>query len=80
MDQNNPNNDEINVIELFGVLRENFFNLIVVILFFAILTGLNFRNQQQVLRSSASQTDSLSDDDRKFVLNAIDDAALSLNQ
>ena len=46
--------------------------LALVILFFAILTGLNFRNQQQVLRSSASRTDSLSDDDRKFVLNAID--------
>ena len=46
--------------------------LALVILFFAILTGLNFRNQQQVLRSSASHPDSLSDDDRKFVLNAID--------
>ena len=43
-----------------------------IILFFAILTGLNFRNQQQVLRSSASYPDSLSDDDRKFVLSAID--------
>ena len=46
--------------------------LALVILFFAILTGLNFRNQQQVLRSSASNPDSLSDDDRKFVLSAID--------
>ena len=46
--------------------------LALVILFFAILTGLNFRNQQQVLRSSASHSDSLSDDDRKFVLKAID--------
>jgi len=43
-----------------------------VILFFAILTGLNFRNQQQVLGSSVSQADSLTDDDRKFVLSAID--------
>ena len=48
--------------------------LSLVILFFAILTGLNFRNQQQVLRSSASYPDSLSDDDRKFVLSAIDKA------
>ena len=46
--------------------------LALVILFFAVLTGLNFRNQQQVLRSSASHPDSLSDDDRKFVLSAID--------
>ena len=45
--------------------------LALVILFFAILTGLNFRNQQQVLRSS-SNSDSLSDDDRRFVLKAID--------
>ena len=45
--------------------------LSLVILFFAILTGLNFRNQQQVLRSS-SNPDSLSDDDRRFVLKAID--------
>ena len=44
----------------------------IIILFFAILTGLNFRNQQQVLRSSASNPGSLSDDDRKFVLSAID--------
>ena len=48
--------------------------LALIILFFAILTGLNFRNQQQVLRSSASHPDSLSDDDRKFVLRAIDKA------
>ena len=46
--------------------------LALVILFFAVLTGLNFRNQQQVLRSTASNPDSLSDDDRKFVLSAID--------
>ena len=46
--------------------------LALVILFFAVLTGLNFKNQQQVLRSSVSHPDSLSDDDRKFVLSAID--------
>ena len=46
--------------------------LALVILFFAILTGLNFRNQQLVLGSSPSNSDTLSDDDRKFVLNAID--------
>ena len=46
--------------------------LSLVILFFAVLTGLNFRNQQLVLRSSTPNTDSLSEDDRKFVLSAID--------
>ena len=46
--------------------------LSLVILFFAVLTGLNFRNQQLVLRSSNPNTDSLSEDDRKFVLSAID--------
>ena len=48
--------------------------LSLVILFFAILTGLNFRNQQSILRSSGSNPISLSDDDRKFVLSAIDKA------
>ena len=48
--------------------------LSLVILFFAILTGLNFRNQQSILRSSSSSTASLSDDDREFVLSAIDKA------
>ena len=42
--------------------------LSLVILFFAILTGLNFRNQQSILRSSVSNSASLSDDDRKFVI------------
>ena len=51
--------------------------LSLVILFFAILTGLNFRNQQSILRSSGSSSSSLSDDDRKFVLNAIDKAKSS---
>ena len=51
--------------------------LSLVILFFAILTGLNFRNQQSILRSSGSSSASLSDDDRKFVLNAIDKAKSS---
>ena len=46
--------------------------LSLVILFFAILTGLNFRNQQSMLRSSVSNAAALSDDDRKFVLSAID--------
>ena len=54
--------------------------LALVILFFAVLTGLNFRNQQQVLRSSASHSDSLSDDDRKFVLSAIDKVKNSNHQ
>ena len=45
--------------------------LSLVILFFAILTGLNFRNQQSVLNPARSNSDSLSDDDRNFVLNAI---------
>ena len=45
--------------------------LSLVILFFAILTGLNFRNQQSVLNPARSNSASLSDDDRKFVLNAI---------
>ena len=52
MDQNNPNNDEINVIELFGVLRENFFNLIVVILFFAICSVIYSFFQPEIWRSS----------------------------
>ena len=51
--------------------------LSLVILFFTILTGLNFRNQQSVLRSSVSSSASLSDDDRKFVLSAIDKAKSS---
>ena len=51
--------------------------LSLVILFFAILTGLNFRNQQSILRSSSSSSASLSDDDRKFVLSAIDKAKSS---
>ena len=51
--------------------------LSLVILFFAILTGLNFRNQQSILRSSVSSSASLSDDDRKFVLSAIDKAKSS---
>ena len=46
--------------------------LSLVILFFAVLTGLNFRNQQLVLRASNPNTDSLSEDDREFVLSAID--------
>ena len=45
--------------------------LSLVILFFAILTGLNFRNQQSVLNPTRSNPASLSDDDRNFVLNAI---------
>ena len=46
--------------------------LSLVILFFAILTGLNFRNQQNVLTSSsATNTSNLSKDDRDFVMNAI---------
>ena len=48
--------------------------LSLVILFFAILTGLNFRNQQSIVKSSGSNSASLSDDDRKFVLSAIDKA------
>ena len=48
--------------------------LSLVILFFAILTGLNFRNQQSILGSSGSSSTSLSDDDRQFVLSAIDKA------
>ena len=51
--------------------------LSLVILFFAILTGLNFKNQQSILRSSVSSSVSLSDDDRKFVLSAIDKAKSS---
>ena len=51
--------------------------LSLVILFFAVLTGLNFRNQQSILRSSGSSSASLSDDDRKFVLSAIDKAKSS---
>jgi len=51
--------------------------LALVILFFAVLTGLNFRNQQSILRSSGSNATSFSDDDRKFVLSAIDKAKSS---
>tara|TARA_X000001036_G_scaffold150374_1_gene142780 strand:- start:182 stop:844 length:663 start_codon:yes stop_codon:yes gene_type:complete len=51
--------------------------LSLVILFFSVLTGLNFRNQQSILRSSGSSSTSLSDDDRKFVLSAIDKAQSS---
>ena len=51
--------------------------LSLVILFFAILTGLNFKNQQSILRSSVSSSASLSDEDRKFVLSAIDKAKSS---
>ena len=52
MDQNNPHNDEINVVELFNVLRENFFNLIVVILFFAISSVIYSFFQPEIWRSS----------------------------
>ena len=51
--------------------------LSLVILFFAVLTGLNFRNQQSILRPSGSDAASLSDDDRRFVLSAIDKAKSS---
>ena len=48
--------------------------LSLVILFFAILTGLNFRNQQSVFNSSNSDSTSMSNDDRDLILKAIDDA------
>ena len=44
--------------------------LSLVILFFAVLTGLNFRNRQLVLRSSNPNTDSLSEDDPKNLYSA----------
>ena len=48
--------------------------LSLVILFFAILTGLNFRNQQSLFNSSNPDSTSMSNDDRDFVLKAINDA------
>ena len=55
--------------------------LSLVILFFAILTGLNFRNQHNVLSSSNStKTGSLSDDDRDFVMKAINQVKDSENK
>ena len=55
--------------------------LSLVILFFAILTGLNFRNQHNVLSSSNSPNQgSLSDDDRDFVMKAINQAKDSDNK
>ena len=55
--------------------------LSLVILFFAILTGLNFRNQHNVLSSSNStKPGSLSDDDRDFVMKAINQAKDSENK
>jgi len=45
-----------------------------VILFFAILTGLNFRNQQTAVFSSGSKTGGLSDEDRELVVKAISNA------
>ncbi len=55
--------------------------LSLVILFFAILTGLNFRNQHNVLSSSNStKPGSLSDDDRDFVMKAINQVKDSENK
>ncbi len=48
-----------------------------VILFFAVLTGLNFRNQQTSLVTSKIGGGGLSDDDRKLVMNAINKAQSS---
>ena len=46
-----------------------------VILFFAVLTGLNFRNQQSsALVSNNVASGGLSDEDRELVMNAIDKA------
>ena len=45
--------------------------LSLVILFFAVLTGLNFRNQQSSSLASAGNSGGLSDEDRDLVMNAI---------
>lgn len=45
--------------------------LSLVILFFAVITGLNFRNQQTTLASSNGGSGHLSDEDRDLVMNAI---------
>jgi len=45
--------------------------LSLVILFFAVLTGLNFRNQQSSFLASARDSGGLSDEDRDLVMNAI---------
>ena len=45
--------------------------LSLVILFFAVLTGLNFRNQQSSSLASAGNNGGLSDEDRDLVMNAI---------
>jgi len=42
-----------------------------IILFFAVITGLNFRNQQSTLASSNGGNGHLSDEDRDLVINAI---------
>ena len=45
--------------------------LSLVILFFAVLTGLNFRNQQSSSLASSGDSSGLSDEDRDLVMNAI---------
>jgi len=45
--------------------------LSLVILFFAVLTGLNFRNQQSSSLASTGNSGGLSDEDRDLVMNAI---------
>ena len=51
--------------------------LSLVILFFAVLTGLNFRNQQSSFLASAGDSGGLSDEDRDLVMNAINQTQAS---
>ncbi len=50
-----------------------------IILFFAILSGLNFRNQQAAASITPAQENRLSDEDRKLVVDAINSAEENRN-
>ena len=52
MDQSNPNNDEINVIELLKVLRQNANKLVYIVIFFAISSVIYSFFQPEIWRSS----------------------------
>ena len=52
MDQSNPNNDEINVIELLKVLRQNANKLVYIVIFFAISSVIYSFFQPEIWKSS----------------------------
>ena len=53
MDQNNQNNDEINLIELLNVLRENVNKLVYIVVFFALSSVIYSFFLPEIWRSSS---------------------------